>query len=410
MQSTLTKTIVAKIKAAPKEPGVYLFYGSARSPQGSGSTLLYIGKAASLRARLRSYLKAEDPKTQSLHEEATRIEYRVLRSDIEALIEESRLIQELKPKYNILWRDDKSYLYIAFTQEEFPRVFITHKNMGARDAKKKVELVGPFTESGSLRVVMRLLRRTFPYCTCTQMHWRDCLNAQIGKCPAYCCKKEAGARENKREYARHIRAIKAVLQGKRKRLHGLREKEQEALERIMAHREFVYTMPALPASFGTMKRVEAYDMSHLAGKESVGAFTVLEDQGGIWMANKKEYRTFKIRTAPGNDDPRMMEEVITRRLNHPEWPYPNLMIIDGGITQLSAARNAIAKYHNSKIKKIKAISFAKPNRMVHGWRKDPVPLAELPPLLQQLIPQAIQQTHNFVLRFHRRVRGKAFLQ
>ena len=105
----MRQAITEKIKGAPKNPGVYIF--------SSGKTVLYIGKATNLENRLRSYLKVTDMKTESLHQEATKLEYLILRSEIEALIEESRLIKELKPKYNILFRDDKSYLYVAITKE-----------------------------------------------------------------------------------------------------------------------------------------------------------------------------------------------------------------------------------------------------------------------------------------------------
>ena len=106
----MRQSIIAIIKSAPKVPGVYLFY--------QGKTLLYIGKAANLCNRLKSYLpsgrqglKITDSKTESLHNEATNLKLLPLRSEIEALIEESRLIQKLKPKYNIIWRADKSNHY-----------------------------------------------------------------------------------------------------------------------------------------------------------------------------------------------------------------------------------------------------------------------------------------------------------
>src|SRR3989344_5983292 len=155
----MKEAIIQKIKAAPTEPGVYIFR--------HGKTVLYIGKAANLRARLRSYLKINDLKTKSLHEEADNLEYTVLRSEIEALIEESRLIKSLKPKYNILWMDDKTYSYVYFTKENFPRVFIGHNNLKPKLGKLKIGAkIGPFTDGGALRIVLKLLRRSLPYCTC----------------------------------------------------------------------------------------------------------------------------------------------------------------------------------------------------------------------------------------------------
>src|SRR3989344_5299663 len=135
----MKQSIVSKIQSAPKEPGIYVFYNQ--------KTPLYIGKASNLRNRLKSYLRVADPKTHSLNNEASELKYFILRSEIEALIEESRLIQKLKPKYNILWMDDKSYYYVAFTQEKFPKIFITHKNLKIVNSKLKISLVGPFTDN-----------------------------------------------------------------------------------------------------------------------------------------------------------------------------------------------------------------------------------------------------------------------
>ena len=126
----MKSSVITKIKSAPKEPGVYIFRSGKKSlplrglPLAKGEGVLYVGKAANLRARLKSYLKITDIKTEALHQEATRLDLIPLRSEIEALIEESRLIKELKPRYNVLWRDDKSYHYVYFTREAFPKIFI----------------------------------------------------------------------------------------------------------------------------------------------------------------------------------------------------------------------------------------------------------------------------------------------
>jgi len=298
-------TIVKKIKSAPKDPGVYIFR--------AGSQVLYVGKAANLRARLKSYLKITDVKTESLHEETSRLEYIILRSEIEALIEEARLIKSLKPKYNVLLSDDKSYNYVAFTKEKFPKVFITHKNLHSRNYKLKVERIGPFTDGKSLRIVIKLLRRICPFCTCFQSHLRDCLNAQIGKCPGYCCLKNTVS-DNK-EYRKIIRKIKMVLTGQSKRLikQVKDERERAALENIFEHRPFItFSTRKKISDFPEGFKIEAYDISNFAGKEAVGAMTALVRKHGVWMSDKNSYRKFKIKSAPNRDDPRMIEEVVSR--------------------------------------------------------------------------------------------------
>ena len=464
----MNPAVIEKIKSAPKRPGVYLFYRN--------KTLLYIGKAANLRARLKSYLKIIDVKTQSLHEEATRLEYIPMRSEIEALIEESRLIQKLKPKYNIVWQDDKSYLYVYFTKEPFPKIFIGHDSRFTLSrhhlnnfseggipptAGQDSSRIGPFTDGNALRTVMKLLRRYFPYCTCLRPHLRDCLNAQIDKCLGYCCKKsglviaskakqsynsasvrsprsENGARDDDGKiYMKNIKMIKKILSGRKTLKNITEEKERRALEKIFEHREFLHDENTKTyestktggaifrnfVDFRTFVRVECYDNSHLAGKEAVGAMTVLkkvelENRKWEFIPDKNSYRKFKIKSLPagrqarqGIDDPRAIAEILERRLNHPEWPYPDLIIIDGGLTQFRAAKKISSQFLIPDSQFPKLISFAKPQKLVYGLKPndEPTPLSELPEEFQKLIGQAIYQTHNFVIRYHRSVRNREFL-
>ncbi|HEY4500009.1 MAG TPA: GIY-YIG nuclease family protein [Candidatus Paceibacterota bacterium] len=388
----MKNTVVTAIKKAPKTPGVYLFY--------SGSQLLYIGKAANLRARLKNYLKPADYKTKSLDQEATKLKLVILRSNIEALITESKLIKALKPKYNILWQDDKNYFYVAITKDRFPRLFITHQ------PNDEMDIIGPFTDGNALKAVMRLLRRYFPYCTCVP-HLRVCLNAQINNCPGYCCNKNAQPTPSQiSAYKKTIRRISNVLSGQDKRfLKTLKDPyELVILDKIFAHQPYLETSKNI---FSDIQRIECYDNSHLSGKEAVGAMTVLSKQdNGTWQPDVNEWRKFKIIGNYTEDDPRMMAEIVSRRLNHPEWRYPDIIIIDGGITQYRAARKSF-RTHN--IKNIKLFSFAKPQQLVFGFNPQPTPLSKLPPEWQQLIPKIISQTHNFVIRYHRRTRNRQFL-
>ena len=396
----MKQSIVEKIKTAPQLPGVYIFYGKQSK---KSEVCLYVGKAANLRARLKSYLKITDIKTQSLQEEATRLERIILRSEIEALIEESRLIKELKPRYNVLWRDDKSYLYVYFTKGNLSKIFIGHvqprRIMNHELRIKGAGRIGPFTDGKALRLVLKLLRRRYPYCTCVKVHLRDCINAQIGKCFGYCCKKDAVG--DKAAYRKNISAIKKILRGQSKQmLKNLVGEERAALETIFQHKEFLQNndLEKFPEGY----RAECYDMSNFAGKEAVGAMTVLVKAApsvGGWRPDKNSYRKFKIKSASTRDDPRMMEEVISRRLNHPEWPYPDLIIIDGGLAQYRAALRVTAQYPAAS--KIKIISFAKPEQKIIGW--DGEPSAEL----KKLVEEAIYRTHHFVIRYHRNVRHRA---
>ena len=440
----LAKQVMWGIKAAPKTPGVYIFY--------QNKTPLYIGKASNLKNRLQNYLKASDLKTAALHKEATDLKLLKLRSNIEALIEESKLIKKLKPRYNILWRDDKNYFYVCFSNDKFPRVFLTHQpgmqvrqprtNGRRRESAKNlinapIWCGGPFTDGRAIKTVLRLLRRYFSYCTC-KPHFRLCLNAQINNCPGYCCKTDAKLQITSestndasiKKYRENITKIKNILTGKDKKfIRNLKDPyELLVLEKIWEHQSYLESgiknmeysklNRLLNSKFqilNSVKKVECYDNSHLSGKEAVGAMTVLNKKLNIknqkyeWIADKSQWRKFKIRGNYTEDDPRMMEEMGSRRLTHPEWPYPDLIIIDGGITQFNAALRALNKL-KVESEKVKVISFAKPQQLIYGLAEKPVPLSELPEEFQKLIKVAIQNTHNFATWYHRKTRAGKFVK
>lgn len=389
--------IIQKIKTASKEPGVYIFY--------KGKTPLYVGKASNLRNRLKNYLTVIDMKTEALNREADDLKTIVLRSNIEALIIESKLIKELKPQLNVLWRDDKNYFYVEITADRFPRIFLTHQLSSPTS-----EYIGPFTDGNPLKVILRLLRRFFPYCTC-KPHLRICLNSQINNCPGYCCNKNSvTTKPEVSAYKKNISKIRNILTGKdRKFIHTLQDPyELLVLEKIWQHQPYLEK----ENEFSYIKRAECYDNSHLSGKEAVGAMTAWKKDGGIWSADKNMWRKFKIIGSYTEDDPRMMEEIVSRRLNHPEWAYPDLLIIDGGITQFRATLRAVKKIkdRNKNLKVPKVISFAKPEQQVYGIQKNPIPITELPEGMRRFILMADQNTHNFVIRYHRKVRAREFLQ
>lgn len=443
------KKIGTKVKNAPKTPGVYIFYepgsenADAREKRAKnqktsafilpGKNPLYVGKAANLRNRLQSYMKGTDNKSERLREHATHLKLLPLRSEIEALIKEAELIKKLGPPYNILWRDDKTYFYAAFTKERFPRIFVTHKTLTPKFYLLSPNFIGPFTEGRALKLVLRMLRRNFPYCTCPRPHLRLCLNAQIGNCSGFCC--ITGNRQNKisaeqiKRYRTNIGTIKNFLCGKplKKFTNNLKPEEREALKKILAHREFlddtlinadekpIYADNESASISRNQHKsallIEGYDISHLAGREAVAGMTAwefsAEGEGGMLRARKEFWRKFIIRTAKPADDPAAIAETVIRRLNHPEWPCPDMMIIDGGLIQFNAVREIVKKFRFPK--KIRVISFAKPGQLVYGLEKNPERLDEAPLEFRKIIPKVIAETHNFAIRFHRERRRKYFL-
>ena len=177
-----TTRFSTRLAAVPLQPGVYLHRDSAEK-------VLYVGKSASLRNRLRSYFGSKknlDAKTLELVSRIDDFEYIVTESEQEALLLENSLIKEHKPKYNIRLKDDKTYPYIKVDlSEDFPRVYVTRRtaNDGAR-------YFGPFASAGSVRKTLDLLKRLFPYRSCTKAitgnDSRPCLEYHIKRCVAPC--------------------------------------------------------------------------------------------------------------------------------------------------------------------------------------------------------------------------------
>ncbi|MEK9157825.1 MAG: GIY-YIG nuclease family protein, partial [Patescibacteria group bacterium] len=246
----------------PDSSGVYKFQDNKKQD-------IYIGKASSLKKRLLSYTKTTDSRINKMIVSATNLIHLETDSDIEALILESQLIKQKRPQFNIMLRDDKQYFFVAFTNDEYPRIFLTHQpnstggtslspvaeggprsgqgevsqrralaasriasgtdGTGSKGLGKRivppVNYIGPFTEGTSLKTTLKFLRNIFPYCTCTQKHHNFCLNYHIGKCTGYCCLKGEQSKEQHQKYLANVKAIRDTLSGKKSSL--LKELKKE---------------------------------------------------------------------------------------------------------------------------------------------------------------------------------------
>jgi excinuclease ABC subunit C len=412
----------------PTEPGVYIFR--------THNTPIYIGKAANLKKRLASYFRARtSKKIRQLTNEATRLDWTICKSGIAALIEEARLIKTHIPKYNVLMRDDKNYAYVAITKELFPRIYITHQPKG-KSKKSEVKYIGPFTSSSALKQVLNILRRSFRYCTCKDQHKRRCLNAEIGRCMGYCCfgSDDANA-DKKRTYRAHINHITQILTGKSKTL--LRELKKDmrqaakgekyelaadmrdkiaSVEHILKHASVLETEPAAKNNayhlnralinlFGpntSIRRSEAYDISNISGNDATGSMVVF-DRG---IPQKSEYRISNIKTVQGANDVAMHREALARRLRHTEWPYPDLIVMDGGKPQLNAARAVLREYTDTKDIILTALAKREEELFIAG-RALPVRLDTLPPVAANFFKHIRDESHRFAKKQHHRLRKKA---
>jgi excinuclease ABC subunit C len=182
----------------PANPGVYLF----KNEEGE---ILYVGKAKSLRSRVKSYFANIDqpPKTRQLVQKIRNIDFILVNNEVEALLLENKLIKQHTPKYNINLKDAKTYAYIALTREDYPRILTSRK------VSSKLESFGPFTEGYTRQDLQRLVTKVFNLRTCKKMHKRACLNFHIGACTAPCI-----GRTSKEQYAEQVKNARMFLEGK----------------------------------------------------------------------------------------------------------------------------------------------------------------------------------------------------
>jgi len=216
-----THPLFEQVRQLPEEPGVYLF-------KGDRGKVLYVGKAKSLRDRVRSYLGAAgdpSPKTRALMGRATGLDWIVARSEVEALVLECNLIKEYRPRYNVRLRDDKKYPYIRITTDTFPRVFATRTLV--QDGS---EYFGPYSDVGAMRRTLALLQRALPTRPCTPPDLagidRPCLYHELRMCGAPCVGLQTQA-----EYAEAVEGVRLFLRGRTGELvTRLRQRMQERSE------------------------------------------------------------------------------------------------------------------------------------------------------------------------------------
>ncbi|MCX6139719.1 MAG: excinuclease ABC subunit UvrC [Candidatus Kapabacteria bacterium] len=220
----LTDALEKKIAGLPTKPGVYLH-------KDADGKIIYVGKAKSLRNRVKSYFQVGRPvdaKTKALVQKIADLEVIVTDTEVEALILENTLIKEHKPKYNVLLKDDKSYPYIRITKEEFPKVFKTRRVV--RDGSK---YFGPYTDGAYLYSLLKTLRSIFPIRSCdlalsevsiASERWKVCLDYHIKKCEGPC-----ESHISRERYNEYIRQAQQVLNGRTRDLESQLEDRMTAL-------------------------------------------------------------------------------------------------------------------------------------------------------------------------------------
>jgi excinuclease ABC subunit C len=317
-----------KLKEIPKKPGVYFWLDKK-------GTVLYVGRATSLKARLGQYFqKGIEPRIAEMVASAHDLKYEETETLLDAIILEAQNIKKYWPKYNVRDRDNRSFIYVVIPKKEFTRPIIIRGHELNKFPAGTAKIFGPYQSYFLLQNALRLIRRVFPYGNCQAGSGKACFDYQIGLCPGACANKISA-----RNYKKNIDNICLLLAGEKKRLVAKLMKDNPDKIKALKHIQDV----SLLTREGDLKeqkisRLEGYDISHHAGKESYGSMVVFENG----EANTSEYRLFKIKDAPAGDDERALLEVLLRRFKHIEWLLPDLIMIDGGSPQISFLSRELA--------------------------------------------------------------------
>lgn len=420
-----------KLKSLPDSPGIYLM-------KDEKGRVIYVGKALSLKKRVRSYfgtVPESNPKLRMLVQSTRDLDYIVTDSQSSALILECNLIKKYRPRYNVRLRDDKKYPCIKISADSFPRISIT------RTLKKdSSRYYGPYTSAGAVRKTLKLMRKLFLLRSCRRdmsSPSRPCLYYHLGECLAPCT-----GRITQKEYAGKVQSACLFLEGKaeellqklrdemkressalhfekaallRNRIDALRMVLEEQKTKIgdiihisaplLQHAEWkeaVLQLKELLKLKTSPSRIEAFDISQTGGTTAVGSVIVFEDG----LPQSRYYRHFKIKSAPRKDDCAMIAEIVRRRyvrILREKRKLPDLILIDGGAGQLHSALDAL---ENAGITDISVIGLAKRFEHIYSTGKSKPTILPPDSSALQLVRHVRDEAHRFAIGFHQRMRRK----
>lgn len=428
----VTDQVKAKLSQLPDKPGVYLM-------RDRSGRIIYVGKAASLRSRVRHYfqpatLRGAEPKLRGLINSIVDFDFLVVRTEAEAILTEGRMIKEYRPRYNVAFRDDKRFPMLRVDlNEPWPRVETCR--MDRRDGAL---YFGPYSNSIAARVAREFLDQRFKLRVCrprlpdAEDH-RHCHADVVSFCSAPCV-----GRISPEDYRARVEEAVAFLRGERpaileelaaamdREATALNFEKAAALRDTLLHLRWVIKerhkgtrtleMRAEEARQGVVELqaelglpappqvIECFDISNISGTHAVASMVVAVDG----MPARQRYRRFRIKTVEGSDDPRMMAEVIRRRYARvlaESQPRPGLVLVDGGFTQLSAAR---AELRALGLGDQPSAGLAKKYEEIYRADEPGAEPLRLPrdsaalKMLQQLRDEA----HRFALDYHRALRNR----
>jgi excinuclease ABC subunit C len=414
----IPKGVKVKNGKLPDVPGVYLM----KNEKGE---VIYVGKATSLLRRVGSYFqKAHDARIEEMVRNIRSIDYIEKGTVIEALILEANLIKYHWPPFNIREKDNKSWLYLVFTKEEFPRpLLIRGHELDERSSKTYKAVFGPYTSPRSLRAALDLLRKVFAWTSCTPGMKRPCFYYHLKQCPGVCI----GVADPK-AYQKTIRDLIRFFEGKKEGILKDYQKQMKAaakekrFEEAAAYRNKIYFLehiqdvailkkeddrvdkiPEGEASVNLFGRIEGYDISTIQGTSTVASMVVFENGAPA----KSEYRKFRIRT-PRADDLASMKEALMRRFRN-SWRKPDLILIDGGQNQVNIATWTV---HAAGLG-IPVVGIAKgAERKRNDLICDPkhLDLCKACEQYKDLLVQVRDEAHRFAITYHRKVRSRKMFE
>jgi len=418
------KIIQEKLKKLPKDPGVYIYRNDKKR-------IIYVGKAINLKNRVTSYFRGDhDPKTVELVKNIVDLEWIVAGSEIEALLLEAELIKRYKPHYNIDWKDDKNYCYIKITKEDYPRIYVVRQVVD-----DKADYLGPYIDATAVRTSLKVLRRAFPFCTCSLSPDATCLYYHLNLCHGHGQKYISKA-----DYAANIRGLVNFLGGKREEVlrdfkskmklyskekkyelaaemrdrisalvkmrfqHVIEDKRELRLDKALTGLKDALKLPDLP------HRIECYDISNIFGRAAVGSMVVFEDG----VPDRNDYRRFEIKTVKRIDDFAMHQEVAKRRFakitnrdsNDKSFAsVPELVIIDGGKGQLSSVLEVVkplglATKFVGLAKRLEELVLMNPDGSFE------IVNLEINSEAYFLVQRIRDEAHRFAITYHRNLRSK----
>ncbi len=452
------------VSSLPSSPGVYWFLDGK-------NRVLYVGKAKNLKKRLQNYtqLKRLSPRIKDMVHTAVKLQWEVLESELEALLIEAELIRLHQPAFNILLKDDKTPLYLVITDETYPRLLRIRKKE-IPQYQNRGKILGPYQSSYKLNEVLKIARRIFPWCdeagkkthfSTNQPTPKACFYYHLQLCSGACIGKVSSA-----DYQAMIKQLTLFLQGKKKNVvknmttqmkdladqlkfeqanqiklqlamieevtsHNYHLKPElilPALNQNQAQHALLHLYKILATHLNLPKnyqfhRMEGYDVSNIMGKNASVSMVVFEDG----QPAKDQYRLFNIKTLDTPNDYQMMKEALTRRQNHSEWPWPNLIIMDGGKGQVRSALSVWKNTNTPIIGLVKhpdrvvipsrvesmvgnttgAIGSDKSKRLKITWQVIKLP-TDHPSL--KLLEQVRDESHRFAKKQHMKLRNKSFIE